>query len=86
MAVRNDVVTIACDVCGQTTKLRGTECDGRFRGAFNTVRWWPDGTPTRAAASVYSAVRCPVCSATWRTKAAYVAALPDAPENWWRTP
>jgi hypothetical protein len=29
--------------------------------------------------SAYSEVRCPVCRGRWRTKAAYVATLPDEP-------
>jgi hypothetical protein len=35
--------------------------------------------------SAYSAVRCTVCRAVWRTKAEYVKHLPNAPEGWWRT-
>jgi hypothetical protein len=38
--------------------------------AFNGYR------PTRSA---YSEVRCTECRGVWRTKAAYVAELPDAP-------
>jgi hypothetical protein len=34
--------------------------------------------------SPYSAVRCSTCGAVWRTKAAYVAALPNAPADWFR--
>lgn len=37
--------------------------------AFNGYRYTP---------SVYSAVSCVTCGAVWRTKAAYVSALPDA--------
>ena len=29
------------------------------------------------ARSAYSSVRCPRCGRAWRTKAAYVASLPD---------
>ena len=36
--------------------------------AFNGYRWTP---------SVYSAVRCTVCEAMWRTKARYVDVLLD---------
>lgn len=32
--------------------------------------------------SDYSAIRCPTCRGVWRTKAAYVATLPDAPAGW----
>jgi hypothetical protein len=32
--------------------------------------------------SAWSAVWCPVCRSIWRTKAGYVASLPDAPANW----
>lgn len=39
------------------------------RSAFNGYRRTP---------SDYSAVRCPACHLVWRTKAAYVATLPDA--------
>lgn len=31
--------------------------------------------------SDYSLVRCGACGRVWRTKAAYVSALPDAPEG-----
>ena len=37
----------------------------------------------RTMGSDYSDVRCRVCRASWRTKAAYVESLPDAPANWW---
>ncbi len=37
--------------------------------AFNGGHWTP---------SAYSSVRCPVCRFTWRTRAGYVATLPDA--------
>lgn len=40
------------------------------RSAFNGYRWTP---------SDYSEVRCTVCGRSWRTKAKYVDALPDAP-------
>jgi hypothetical protein len=33
----------------------------------------------RPVRSAYSEVRCPVCQGRWRTKAAYVAKLPDDP-------
>lgn len=46
------------------------------RSHFNGRHWTP---------SAYSAVRCPICRATWRTKAAYVTTLPDAPSDWMRT-
>lgn len=36
--------------------------------------------------SDYSCVRCRVCRMAWRTKARFVALLPDAPENWARQP
>ena len=36
--------------------------------AFNGYHWTP---------SAYSAVHCPVCYTTWRTKAAYVDELKD---------
>lgn len=36
----------------------------------------------RETRSEYSAVRCRVCSATWRTKAKFVSRLPDAPADW----
>jgi hypothetical protein len=39
------------------------------RSTFNGGKWTP---------SVYSSVRCPECPRTWRTRAAYVADLPDA--------
>jgi hypothetical protein len=39
------------------------------RSAFNGYR---------RTTSDYSAVHCPVCHLAWRTKAAYVATLPDA--------
>lgn len=39
--------------------------------AFNGYRWTP---------SDYSCVRCLTCGARWRTRAAYVADLPDATE------
>lgn len=32
--------------------------------------------------SDYSQVLCPLCPQTWRTKAAYVSKLPDAPPDW----
>ena len=38
------------------------------RSAFNGYRWTP---------SAYSSVRCQVCRAVWRTRAAYVATLPN---------
>lgn len=41
--------------------------------AFNGYHWTP---------SDYSCVRCPICPAHWRTKAAYVSSLPDAPKDW----
>lgn len=41
---------------------------------FNGGRYTP---------SAYSAVRCPECGGIWRTKAAYVRTLPDAPPSWW---
>jgi len=47
------------------------------RSAFNGYRW------TR---SDYSAIRCAPpggCGRIWRTKAAYVDSLPDAPADWW---
>jgi hypothetical protein len=44
------------------------------RSAFNGYHWTP---------SKWSAVRCTSCRAIWRTLAAYVATLPDAPANWW---
>lgn len=44
------------------------------RSAFNGYHWTP---------SDYSRVRCPIDGLTWRTKAAYVDGLPDAPEKWW---
>lgn len=34
--------------------------------------------------SPYSAVRCCECGMYWRTKAAYVNRLPDAPEDWYK--
>jgi hypothetical protein len=42
------------------------------RSAFNGYRWTP---------SAYSLVRCtaPGCGGVWRTKAAFVDGLPDAP-------
>jgi hypothetical protein len=45
--------------------------------AFNGYHWTP---------SDYSRVRCfhPGCARTWRTKAKYVDALPDAPADWSR--
>ena len=33
----------------------------------------------RRTPSAYSAVRCPECPTRWRSKAAYVRTLPDAP-------
>jgi hypothetical protein len=38
--------------------------------AFNGYHWTP---------SDYSAIRCGACGRVWRTRAAYVATLPDAP-------
>lgn len=38
----------------------------------------------RATRSAWSAVRCPLCGCHWRTRAAYVRTLPDAPAEWWR--
>jgi hypothetical protein len=43
--------------------------------AFNGYHYTP---------SDYSRVRCPDCGMTWRTKAAYVEELPDAPIDWWK--
>lgn len=42
--------------------------------AFNGYRWTP---------SDYSKVVCMRCGVPWRTKAAYVDTLPDAPEDWY---
>jgi hypothetical protein len=36
--------------------------------------------------STYSAVRCTMCGGIWRTKAAYVPTLPNAPADWARRP
>ena len=38
----------------------------------------------RVMSSDYSAVRCSTCGRVWRTKARYVASLPDAPADWFR--
>lgn len=38
----------------------------------------------RRTLSRYSAVHCLACRWTWRTRARYADALPDAPEGWWR--
>lgn len=40
--------------------------------AFNGYHFTP---------SEYSQVRCPLCPKVWRTKAAYVAELPDTPRE-----
>lgn len=39
-----------------------------------------------ATSSDYSAVRCPACHATWRTKAKFVDRLPNAPADWFKNP
>lgn len=35
----------------------------------------------RRTTSAYSLIRCPACGRSWRTKAAYVATLPDVPKE-----
>jgi hypothetical protein len=47
------------------------ECN---HSAFNGWKYTP---------SKYSEVRCVMCGRSFRTKAAYVALLPDAPDKWW---
>lgn len=44
--------------------------------AFNGYHYTP---------SNYSAVRCKVCRASWRTNAKFVDRLPDAPKDWYIT-
>lgn len=36
--------------------------------------------------SEYSCVRCPICPTAWRSKAAFVDKLPNAPRNWENIP
>jgi hypothetical protein len=68
--------------------VHGVFCDCCQRKVPIEERWWEvlarhrrcsafDGYRVRASA--YSAVRCRVCGHVWRTKAAYVEKLPDAP-------
>ena len=38
----------------------------------------------REMPSEYSKVQCCTCGRSWRSKAKFIADLPNAPEAWWR--
>ena len=58
-------------MCGTRTAWYVVERNCNY-SAFNGYKWtW----------SPYSQVRCATCGRSWRTKAAYVRALPDTPPD-----